>query len=286
MNTAGPSFTDLIERARGVPIEAEIARRGIRLTGRIDRCGACPRCGGCDRFSINVRKQVFLCRGAAAGDVIAMVRHLDGCSFVTAVEVLADGLSREGPQYVARQQRSRDPDHDAARISSALRWWREAGPIAGTAGIAYLERDRGIFDLPPDVHDVLRFHGRCVWGQDGDGRWIFRPCILALLRDVITDHPTGVHRIALDAAGKLIGRKALGRKKNAAIKLWPDVEAGLVVGEGLETVLAAAIRVQHRGTLLQPAWSLVDAGNLETLPVIAGIEHLTILADADDGNRG
>jgi len=136
------------------------------------------------------------------------------------------------------------------------------------------------------VHDVLRFHSRCIWGQESSGRWIFRPCILALLRDVITDHPTGVHRIALDAAGKLIGRKALGRKKNAAIKLWPDVEAGLVVGEGLETVLAAAIRVQHRGTLLQPAWSLVNAGNVETLPVIAGIEHLTILADADDSNRG
>ena len=45
---------DLIERAHAVRIEDEVARRGIKLVGRIDRCGPCPQCGGHDRFSINV----------------------------------------------------------------------------------------------------------------------------------------------------------------------------------------------------------------------------------------
>jgi hypothetical protein len=59
-----------IENARAIPIESEIARRGIQLKGTVDRCGPCPRCGGRDRFAINLRKQCFICRGAAAGDVI------------------------------------------------------------------------------------------------------------------------------------------------------------------------------------------------------------------------
>jgi hypothetical protein len=58
--------SDLIQRAEAVRIEDETERRGIKLVGRIDRCGPCPLCGGHDRFSINIRKQVFLCRGCGA----------------------------------------------------------------------------------------------------------------------------------------------------------------------------------------------------------------------------
>jgi hypothetical protein len=34
--------SDLIERASAVRIEDEIERRGIKLVGRVDRCGPCP----------------------------------------------------------------------------------------------------------------------------------------------------------------------------------------------------------------------------------------------------
>jgi putative DNA primase/helicase len=64
------------------------------------------------------------------------------------------------------------------------------------------------------------------------------------------------------------------------------VSLGLVVGEGLETTLSAAIRIEHRGTLLQPAWALLDAGNLAALPVFAGIECLAILVDNDESGTG
>jgi phage/plasmid primase-like uncharacterized protein len=80
-----------IADARGVRIEHEIQRRGIHLSGRIDRCGPCPVCGGRDRFSINIRKQVFHCRPCSGGDVIALVQHLDGCGFLAAVQSLAGG---------------------------------------------------------------------------------------------------------------------------------------------------------------------------------------------------
>jgi hypothetical protein len=69
----------VIEKARRVRVEDEIERRGIKLAGKIDRCGSCPLCGGRDRFNINVRKQVFLCRGCdARGDIVALVQFLTG----------------------------------------------------------------------------------------------------------------------------------------------------------------------------------------------------------------
>jgi hypothetical protein len=83
-------LADLIERARQTPIESVIEERGIKLSGKIERVGPCPHCKGEDRFSINVRKQVFNCRGCdAKGDVIALTQFLDGCDFGAAVETLS-----------------------------------------------------------------------------------------------------------------------------------------------------------------------------------------------------
>ena len=48
------------------------------------------------------------------------------------------------------------------------------------------------------------------------------------------------------------------------MKLWP-AGAQLIVGEGIETVLAAATRISHRGAPLRPAWSAVSSGALGQL---------------------
>jgi RecA-family ATPase len=84
-----PAATD---RARAVPIESEIARRGIKLRRQgVEFVGPCPVCGdGDDRFSINTTKQVFNCRRCGkGGDVIDLVQHLDGSDFPTARDKLA-----------------------------------------------------------------------------------------------------------------------------------------------------------------------------------------------------
>ena len=52
---------------------------------------------------------------------------------------------------------------------------------------------------------------------------------------------------------------------------------GLLVGEGMETVLSAA-----RG--FTPAWACLDAWHLKTLPVLGGLDCLTIVADHDAPN--
>jgi hypothetical protein len=79
-----------VEQARAVPIEDELARRGIKLNGKVERAGPCPNCGGDDRFSISTAKQVFNCRKCGGrGDVIALVQFLDGVDFVEACTTLA-----------------------------------------------------------------------------------------------------------------------------------------------------------------------------------------------------
>jgi Toprim domain len=132
--------------------------------------------------------------------------------------------------------------------------------------------------LPTNVDDVLRFHPRCPFGEGAQ-----HPCLLALMRDVMSDAPGGVHRIALTPEAEKIDRRMLGRC--GAVKFWPAASS-LVIGEGIETVLAAATRIPYRGASLQPAWSTLTSGKLGAFPVIPGVERLIILVDHDANGAG
>jgi hypothetical protein len=294
---------DQLAKARSVHCNEVAIDRGLKLRKvGPERVGPCPACGGTDRFAINLPKNIWNCRGCKrGGGIIELIMHLDRCDFREAVEKLVGAPSEGAVSLDEDQDVELTPLYDASstelpatpiadwdadeerRIAHALTWWDEAKPIKGTIAERYLRDERGILGLPPDVDDVLRFHPRCIFGQDANDRPIHHPCLVALFRDVITDKPRGIHRIALTAGGKKIDRKALGRKKGAAVKLWGDAEVtyGLTVGEGIETVLSAAMGIEHEGVLMHPAWALIDAGNLRDFPVINGIEHLTVLADND-----
>jgi phage/plasmid primase-like uncharacterized protein len=255
---------DLVASAHSVPIEQEIDRRGIRLRGRVERMGPCPRCGGIDRFSINTKKQCWNCRGCAkGGDVVALVMHIDSVSFGEAIASLAGEAPVRDPKpaMTAHARKHEDPD-------------------AGTPGEDYL-RGRGIdvAQIPDDAD--LKWHPECLW-QRGT-----HPCLVARFSDAISGAPMGIQRIAT-ADGKKIGKLSLGTAAGCVVLLWPDdcVTQGLVLGEGIETVLSAATRIQHRNTLLQPAWATGGTGNMASFPVLAGIEAITILVDNDSNNAG
>jgi putative DNA primase/helicase len=91
-----------IDQARGVPIEDEIRRRGIKLKRQgSELVGPCPRCGGTDRFSINFKKNVWNCRrcktDADSGDVIGFVQWIDKCDFKAACTRLANEPAPQRP---------------------------------------------------------------------------------------------------------------------------------------------------------------------------------------------
>jgi hypothetical protein len=179
----------------------------------------------------------------------------------------------------------REPPSDKEKLAFALSIWDAAVRLRGTIGERYLADTRGIDvgKLPPTIHEALRFHPRCVFGS-GERH----PCIVALMSDPVTDAPVGIHRIGLTQANGAIikiDRRALGRM--GVVKLWPVNGANqLVVGEGIETVLAAATRMSFRNAPLTPAWSAVTKNGIAVLPVVAGIARLILLIDHDENNAG
>jgi DNA polymerase bacteriophage-type len=170
----------------------------------------------------------------------------------------------------------------ADRIEFALTLWQKAAPISGTLAERYLRDTRKVDleRLPPDLAENLRFHPHCVFGPE------HAPCLLALMRDPLSNTPVGVHRIGLqETAGKVdrIKRMALGSM--GVVKLWP-ADGALVVGEGIETVLAASTRLAYAGAPLVPAWSVIASGRLAVLPVLPKVRRLIVLVDHDHNGEG
>lgn len=152
------------------------------------------------------------------------------------------------------------------RIRRGLRIWSEAKSIAGTVAEAYLA-SRGL----AYEGDALRFHPSCPFRQER------HPAMVALMTDAVAGEPQGVHRTALlpDGSGKAApGKMMLGVALGAVVRLMPDegVTTGLAVAEGIETALAVPFR---------PIWACLSAGTMKVLPVLSGIEALTIFADQD-----
>jgi hypothetical protein len=161
-------------------------------------------------------------------------------------------------------------------MAQALAIWREADDLGGTLAAVYLARRKLV--LPEGTSGrALRFHARCPLGP-GERH----PALIGLLVGIHDNVPHGIQRIALTPDGNKLGKMMLGRKLGCAVKLTADedVTTGLTIGEGIETTLA--------GMMLgfRPAWATGDADGIKTFPVLAGIEALTILVDADANEAG
>ena len=159
--------------------------------------------------------------------------------------------------------------------ANAQALWEVAQPIGGTlAGTSLSERKCA---FPLEQADVLRFHPHCPFGSN---RF---PAMIAIMRDILTDEPRGIHRTALadDGKGKrsmpdnLEPRMMLGSPKGAAIKLQPH-NGHLGIAEGAETAMSAS----H--VFGMPVWSVMSAPGIRAFPLIPGVTRLTIFADHDE----
>ena len=260
-----------------ISFDPVIARLGLKLKrcGR-ELVGPCPRCGGYDRFAISLAKRVWNCRGCSrGGDPIDLVRHVEGLSYREALNILSPCASGAHHRVHRSLSHRRDRPVHHHNVLAAERIWQRTTPL-GSDAIAYFSR-RGIdIDAVPE-HGGLRWHPRCPWESTT------KPCVIGRYITAIGNEPRGVWRRPIDGTKP----KALGPSTSCVIRLWPDdaVEGGLVLGEGIETTLAAATRIEHRGTLLRPAWAAGSAGNMAAFPVLSGIDALTLLVDNDEFRR-
>jgi hypothetical protein len=160
-------------------------------------------------------------------------------------------------------------DDQTGRIKASVAIFQGARSIRDTPALAYLV-NRGLH-LDENTDHVLRFSATLkLSGEPAMG-------MVALMRDVLTNEPCGVHRTFLDRDGRKIDRKMLGRAKGAAIKLDPneDVTAGLHIVEGIETGLSG------RQLGYRPIWAVGSAGGIAEFPLLAGLEALTVFDEND-----
>jgi len=146
-------------------------------------------------------------------------------------------------------------------IAPALSLWRGSVPLPGTLGETYFTEHRGLKIGDLNLEHAIRYHP-------------VHRMVVALMTDAISNDPIGIHRTFLDANGKKRERKMLGRQGVVRITPDEDVTLGLGIAEGIEDALAIALE-------WGPAWAATSAGAIERFPVLSGIEHLTIFADAD-----
>jgi putative DNA primase/helicase len=277
----------LVERARDIQVEDELARRGVTLSGcGFNRAGPCPRCGGVDRFGINLKKQLWNCRGCKrGGDVIDLVRLLDGCDFVAAVKTLTGEQWAPWARTASGQARLESTGAYEREQQRKAAWlWSKGQLPAGTIVESYFA-SRGINGpLPPTLrylppsrpeHHPAMMAAFAMADEPELG-------ILAAPRHVGAVHLT---LLTADGRGKADVPKpkiVIGRPLGRPISLAPinDLLA-LCITEGIEDGLAL-----HRA-LGVGAWA---AGSAPLMPKLAEyvpdwIETIIIELHPDDGRR-
>jgi putative DNA primase/helicase len=169
-----------------------------------------------------------------------------------------------------RTKRPAQAADDAKRVSIALALWDETEALQGTLAERYLDKRKCVVEY---MSEDLRFHPE-TWHKPTARP---QPAMIALMRDIRTNAPCGIHRTFLNADATKLDRMMLGRAKGACVKLTEDadVTSGLGIAEGIETALS----VMRDG--FRPMWACLSAGTIENFPALSGIQCLTVFADAD-----
>lgn len=247
------------------------------IAARMEIGVPCPGCGGTDRFFVNNRKNIFLCRASGAGgDPIDLVRHVYNCGVRQAVEYLTGERmfqDRSKPMNVTSDEYRQKARERGYRI------WRNGYSIDPAKGgklvAAYFAIRR--IPFPPWRMRTLREADRLPYWHWNKTRKEFAvihegPAMLAAITGSDGKF-IGCHRTWLDLkrpdgkaeifdpeTGEQLGAKKVeGSVMGGKIVLREDLTGTyLAIGEGIETVLSWD--AMHGSG--QALWSGVSLGNI------------------------
>jgi phage/plasmid primase-like uncharacterized protein len=245
-------------------------------------CGPCPRCGGTDRFAVNVRKQVFNCRRCQiGGDVISLVRHVNGCSFPEAVELLIGARAHIPPRLRHAVERPTPTLRDPSNSGTAQWLWARRHSVKEDTPAARYLRKRGYAGLIQQTLAYLPAREEhpdaliAAFGFASENE----PGLLDAPQDV-----TGVHITRLTPQGEKSNinpvKLTLGPSMGQPIVLAPPNDLlGLAITEGIEDGLSV-----HQATGLG-VWAAGSAGRMPKLASVIPdwIECITILCPPRSG---
>ena len=274
--------------ARNALIERVIDQRGIKLRGKIERVGPCPKCGGTDRFAVNIKKQMWNCRGCQqGGDVIALVQFLDGVEFREACAALAAGETGGSVGGPRNPRREPDTDNYERQQRRKADWlWQQSETISsGCPAEIYLRQVRGyrgpipatLAYLPPakPEHHPAMVAAFAFCDEPAPG-------VLGAPYNVDAIHLT---LLRPDGCGKATVERPklfVGRPLARPIVIAPVNDlGGLAITEGIEDSLTA-----QAATGLG-AWAAGAAGFMPALAdvVPAYVEAVTIFSHADQAGQ-
>jgi phage/plasmid primase-like uncharacterized protein len=299
-----------VEEAKATDLMEIASSLGARLkrAGSGEYVGPCPTCGGDDRFGVNTKKKVFICRGSAAGGVIDMVMHANGTDFIGACEFINGSkpprgesrpVDRDYLEQKKDERREREMDREAqeskarsvARTNSE-KLWDIGVPLIGSYAEQYLRR-RGIVPTPAQVENLkfvpdLKFFGtRNEEDEDSVCLGSF-PCMIAAMRNSVEDI-VAIHRTYLDpdvprrlappAGPWNKTKKVSGKPQGAGIWLGP-LSTVVAISEGIETGLSwqALGRVKDEAVSVVAAYSL---GNIASIAFPEEVRKVHIIGDGD-----
>ena len=215
---------------------------------------------------------------------------------------IAQGRAQEAAQapHPSQGSHAAQAAETSQRAAHAARLFAAAGPAAGTPAAGYLA-GRGWDGAPPAA---LRFHPAL---RHGPTRQTL-PAMVAEVRHGATGAPMGIHRTFLapsgaagatgagDAAGAAPAPGAPGAPARAdvpqpkmtygpvaggAVQLGaPAPDRPLLVGEGIETTLAAMRASGH------PGWAALSTSGMAALTLPETVRSVTLLADNDASGAG
>lgn len=252
---------DVFRQARAYPVVDLAESAGVKLwrAGRRMR-GECPLCHASKgkradgAFSADPQAGLWKCWACnLGGDVVSLEHQLNGRPGERLLDA-ALRLAGAPPRPAGHAPGHANPvrTRTAPKPSRAAdRMWREALPARGSIVRVYLE-GRGI---PPALVAAalprLRFHPRALWEwNDAGGQGTYAPAMLALVETEAGPtggvhatylRPDGAGKARLQPAKKMWGPQVDPEGRPAGAWLIGPAGAGpLVVGEGIETSLAAA----------------------------------------------
>jgi hypothetical protein len=162
------------------------------------------------------------------------------------------------------------------QLAEAMEIWAAAVPVEGSVAADHFGRWRGIPSPYPNTLGYVR-------GPFGSySKWVVG--LVALVQDA-NDNVLGVHVTHLSPMGIKTGGRRSGYRRFGLLDgggVWFGEPGGeLIVGEGIETTLAAMI-------VLGSPWGVASLGakGMTRLELPAGAQHVHIAADNDVAGDG
>jgi putative DNA primase/helicase len=189
--------------------------------------------------------------------------------------IWTDADRRGGKTIGSPSGTTNHPDRcDETRTQAALHIWGATVSASGTLVETYLATRNLIIPAPA----ALRFHA-AIKHPSGQ-QW---PAMVALVTRGTDGAPLAIHRtfLARDGSGKAPidpQRMMLGPCRSGAVRLANPGEV-LMIGEGIETSLAAMLATGH------PSWAALSTSGLRALDLPDEVRDVIVLADGDDAGE-